>query len=183
MDSKPTRRLAILADPYSLALSLPMEPNLSSRKYVDPISHDGIHDSLTQLASPKFFYESLARECARSDRESTSLMAVKFRLQEVVTGTCNKTGTLNYEIALINFSKALSSYSRRSDLSARMARFEFNSLLVCAELDAEIFMSRVIDGYQNENFIAIASSVLRQRYEEPLQVLNRLDHASEIKHY
>ena len=183
MDSKPTRRLAILADPYSLALSLPMEPNLSSRKYVDPISHDGIRDCLTQLSSPKFFYDSLTRECARSDRELSPLVAVRFRLEEITRGDSKDQRISNYEIAVINFSKVLNSYSRSSDLSARMARFEFISLLACAESDAEVFISRVRDGYRNQGFITITSLILRLPQEKPLLLLNRLDQAPEVIYY
>jgi hypothetical protein len=157
-----------------------MEPNLSSRKYVDPISHDGIRDSLTKLASPKFFYESLARECARSDRDSTPLTAVRFLLMEDVDGSGLRESTSDYEIAIINFSKVLIMHSRRSDLSARMARFEFISLLVCAELDTQRYVNRVRDGYRGQGFLPRASSILRTREEEPLSILNRLDQALEI---
>ena len=183
MDSKATRRLAILVGPSSLALSLPMEPNLSSRKYVDPISHDGIRDSLTQLASPKFFYESLARECARSDRELTPLTAVRFHLKLENENRNQSLRFSDYEIAVINFSKVLNSHSRKSDLSARMARFEFISLLECTQPDTAIFINRVIESYRYEGFIAIASSILRRAQEKPLPLLNRLDRAPEINYY
>lgn len=177
MDSKASKALAIFTDVKFLASSLPMEPNLSSRKYVDPVSHDGIRDALTQLASPKFFYQSLARECARSDRESTPLTAVRFLLVEDTDGSGQLESSSDYEIAIINFSKALNAYSRRSDLSARMARFEFISLLVCTEPDTENFVSRVRNGYRDQGFTPRASSVLRASGEEPLVLLNRLDRA------
>ena len=179
MDSKASKALAIFTDVKFLASSLPMEPNLSSRKYVDPVSHDGIRDALTQLASPKFFYESLARECALSDRNSTPLTAIRFLLVEDALGGSQVESSSDYEIAIINFSKALNIHSRRSDLSARMARFEFISLLACTEPDTEKYISRVRNGYRDQGFIARASSVLRISKEAPLSLLNRLDRALE----
>jgi hypothetical protein len=64
-----------------------------------------------------------------------------------------------------------------------MARFEFISLLACAESDAEVFISRVRDGYRNQGFIAITSLILRNPQEKPLLLLNRLDQAPEVIYY
>jgi len=80
-----------------------------------------------------------------------------------------------YEIAVINFSKVLNSHSRRSEISARMARFEFLSLLICSDDDVEIFINRVGNSYRGQGFTPMYSSILRESNESPLTLLNRLD--------
>ena len=111
----------ILIEEYGVTESALMERNLSSTQYTDPVSHDGIHDSLTHLASPALFYEVAYIELARSDREVTPLSLFQFNLVKKPDGEV----TSQYEIAVINFAKAIRSTSRQSDLSARVGRFAF----------------------------------------------------------
>jgi GGDEF domain-containing protein len=43
-------------------------------------SHDGLRDSLTRVAAPPYFYESLKREISLSERNESTITAVTFKL-------------------------------------------------------------------------------------------------------
>jgi hypothetical protein len=78
-----------------------MREKIAPGDYIDPISHDGVHDSLTYLAAPPFFYEILHREIARANREGSPLMLFRFTLH------CQATGLVHsqYESSIINFAR------------------------------------------------------------------------------
>jgi GGDEF domain-containing protein len=84
----------------------------------EPISHDGRHDSLTNLLAPPLYYEEMARELARSQRSAIELCAIRLELP---------TTTKIDEI--VAFADVLSNSARAEDLIARIGEFEF-ALLV-----------------------------------------------------
>lgn len=167
----------ILIEEYGVRESALMERNLSSTQYTDPVSHDGVHDSLTHLASPALFYEVAYIELARSDRESTPLTLFQFNLYR----NPNISIASEYEIAVINFAKAMRASSRQSDLSARVGRFSFFSLLHIHESGADGYISRLRAIWGSSEYLLSSKFVTRARGESLLPLLNRLDIAESIE--
>ena len=148
-----------------------MKRNLSSTQYTDPVSHDGIHDALTHLGSPSLFYEVAYLEIARSDRESSPLTLFQFTLNQSGPSVRDS----HYEIAVINFAKAIRSISRQSEISARVGKFEFFSLLHINEGGAKGYISRLSEVWVDSDYLVAAKSVTRMRGESLLPLLNRLE--------
>lgn len=166
----------ILIEEYGVTESALMERNLSSTQYTDPVSHDGVHDSLTHLASPALFYEVAYIELARSDREVTPLSLFQFNLVKKP----DTEATSQYEIAVINFAKAMRSTSRQSDLSARVGRFAFFSLIHIPESGADGYISRLRELWGSDDYLLTSKFVTREPGESLLPLLNRLDLAESI---
>jgi GGDEF domain-containing protein len=98
-----------------------MKTNLSPERSLDSITHDGIHDALTFLPAPAYFYEYLYREIAIIERSREPLTLIRLMISP-------REGNLSidhYEISITNFAKALNRSIRRSDLAARIYRYEF----------------------------------------------------------
>ncbi len=161
----------ILIEEYGVTESALMERNLASTQYTDPVSHDGIHDALTHLACPALFYEVAYIELARSDRESTPLTLFQFNLQV----NPNLEVSSEYEISVINFAKVMRITSRQSDLSARVGRFTFFSLLTMPESGTHGYLSRLREKWNHESFLLTSKFVTREFGESLLPLLNRLD--------
>ena len=154
-------------------VSLLMERNLSSDNYVDPISHDGVHDSLTHLAAPLVFYEFIHREISRSIRTESDLSVVRFLLLPIQTDSKSE-----YEIALINFSKVLTQSSRLSDLSARVGKLEFLTLVTSDSTTALNFINRVKTLWKHPNFQVSATHIQYRHHEGLLSLMGRLHNPS-----
>ena len=77
-DSASNRGAAIARTSRFLAPSIPMKANLSPGRSLDPITHDGIHDALTFLPAPAYFYEYLYREIAIIERSQEPLTLIKL---------------------------------------------------------------------------------------------------------
>ncbi len=166
----------ILIEENGVTESALMERNLSSTQYTDPVSHDGIHDALTHLASPALFYEVAYIELSRSDREKTPLTLFQFNL----AAKPDREITSEYEITIINFAKAIRLISRQSDLSARVGRFVFFSLLHIPESGAPGYILRLQETWQSESYLLSSKHVTRESGESLLPLLNRLDIAESI---
>lgn len=130
-------------------------------------SHDGLKDSLTQLAAPPRFYDELHRELSRCARSGESFVVVKFELQ----------ATSQYEEKVLDFAEVLSEASRVEDLCARLGEYEFAILLRGSQSMAVSFIDRVIQRWKQEsNYVKFWSSmVVSEAGESPLELLNRLD--------
>ena len=103
-------------------------------------SHDGLKDSLTQLAAPPRFYDELHRELSRCARSGESFVVVKFELQ----------ATSQYEEKVLDFAEVLSEASRVEDLCARLGEYEFAILLRGSQSVAVSFIDRVIQRWKQE---------------------------------
>lgn len=148
-----------------------MREKIASEDYIEPISHDGVHDSLTYLAAPSFFYEILHREIARANRDNSPLMLFRFTLQCRVGGLVQS----QYELTIINFANTISRLTRDSDVTARVGRFEFFTLLPVARKQGISFIDRLMQKWGNQDFL-ITHSFAEYRAEETLlDLLNRLD--------
>jgi GGDEF domain-containing protein len=147
-----------------------MREKIAPEDYIEPISHDGVHDSLTYLAAPSFFYEILYREIARANREHSPLMLFRFTLQCRVVGLVQS----EYELSIINFARAVSSLTRDSDVTARVGRFEFFTLLPVAKNQGIGFIKRLIQTWGYQDFLITHSFAEYRAHETLLDLLNRL---------
>ena len=148
-----------------------MREKIASEDYIEPISHDGVHDSLTYLAAPSFFYEILHREIARANRDNSPLMLFRFTLQCQVVGLVQS----QYESTIINFARAVSRLTRDSDVTARVGRFEFFTLLPVAREQGISFIDRITQLWGDQDFLITHSSAEYKAEDTLLDLLNRLD--------
>ena len=164
-------------------------------------SHDGLLDSLTQLAAPALFYKELRRELARADRENRSICLIRFLLaapdpistDPISTGPIS-TGPISletnsysgYEEEILNFAHVLTRLSRGEDVCARMGVLEFVCILHGAGNPAQSFISRISaswledlkrrEGRAKANSLYVnVSSLISHPRESALQLLDRLD--------
>ncbi len=153
-------------------------------------SHDGIRDSLTQLAAPTLFYEELRRELARASRGQEAICLVRFVLQPT-----NPNATIEgadsesrYEDAILSFAQTLTRLCRAEDLCARMGELEFVSILHGAELAALSLIARISENWRGDlarrrsagdkdTILLATSSVISRPMESSLELLDRLDSA------
>jgi GGDEF domain-containing protein len=125
----------------------------------EPISHDGRHDSLTNLLAPPLYYLEMARELARFQRSAIELCAIRLELP--VTTTIDE---------IVAFADVLTNIARTEDLIARIGKFEF-ALLVRGDLSVvDKFIAR-IDFAIEISYACLAPKV----GEVTLELLNRLD--------
>lgn len=76
-------------------------------------AHDGLHDSVTRLAAPPFFYESLKREISLVGRNGFELTLIRIILESTEPIT---------EASLISFADLLTNAYRLEDYKARQQR-------------------------------------------------------------
>ena len=125
----------------------------------EPLSHDGRHDSLTNLLAPPLYYDEMARELARFKRSAIELCAIRLELP--TTSTVDE---------IVAFADVLSNSARAEDLIARIGEFEF-ALLVRGDLTVvEKFIARI-----DIDFEISYACVAPKAGEVTLELLNRLD--------
>jgi GGDEF domain-containing protein len=125
----------------------------------EPISHDGRHDSLTNLLAPPLYYDEMARELARLKRSAIELCAIRLELPP--TSTVEE---------IIAFADALTNNARIEDLISRIGEFEFGILIRGDEKVVEKFIARI--DYEIEISYACTAP---KAGEVTLELLNRLD--------
>ena len=76
-------------------------------------AHDGLHDSVTRLAAPPLFYESLKREISLVGRNGFELTLIRIILESTEPIT---------EASLISFADLLTNAYRLEDYKARQQR-------------------------------------------------------------
>jgi GGDEF domain-containing protein len=150
-----------------------MKANLSPERSLDPISHDGIHDALTFLPAPAYFYEYLYREIAIIERSRAPLTLMKL----VITPKSETAAISNYEISIINFAKALNRSIRQSDLAARIGRYEFLLVVNTYENAPAEISGRVFSLWRDEEFTFSYSSAQYVEGDKVLSLIHRLDHS------
>ena len=79
-------------------------------------AHDGLHDGLTRLAAPPYYYEILRREIAFTNRNLTDLTAIRVILKSKMP---------LHEATVIAFADSLSTSFRYEDVKARLGEYEF----------------------------------------------------------
>jgi GGDEF domain-containing protein len=135
-------------------------------------SHDGLRDSLTYLAAPPYFYESLRRELAAAERNKTRLALIRFQLLPNIPENESL-----YEAAILAFAELLKGATRSEDLCARLGRFEFTMIVGAQSEIAGAIAERVQRSWSETNFLCQAHVVSASGKESPLEILNRLDGA------
>jgi GGDEF domain-containing protein len=138
-------------------------------------SHDGLRDSLTQLAAPPYLYESLRREISRSMRKATGLSLLRF----VLDGNES-----SIEEVLLHFADLLTKSFRYEDLVARMGESEFVVLVTGDQTVARGLSDRFYESWQAQGTHSVKASYSYATYvesESALEFLNRLDHEELIQ--
>ena len=170
-DSASNRGAAIARGSRFLAPSVLMKANLSPGSSLDPISHDGIHDALTFLPAPAYFYEYLYREIAIIERSREPLTLIRL----MITPINEIHGSSNYEISIINFAKALNRSIRQSDLAARVGRYEFLLAVNSYQKAPAEISARIYSMWRDEEFTISYSSTRYIEGERAKSLLERLD--------
>ncbi len=151
-------------------------------------SHDGIRDSLTQLAAPTLFYEELRRELARANRIQESICLVRFILQptELKPSVEKSDSETIYDDAILSVAQTLTRLCREEDLCARMGELEFVSILHGAEIGALRLIARISESWRSDlvrrkgslgtdSFSLATATVISRPMESSLELLDRLD--------
>ena len=151
-------------------------------------SHDGIRDSLTQLAAPTLLYEELRRELARAKRQGQPISMIRFLLVPDALDPHDDESTTYFECEeeVIDFAQTLTDLSRGEDLCARMGELEFVCVLHGLEEASKSFVSRIslrwheakvahtASQVRNDLSLLVASLVSKPN-ESALEFLSRLD--------
>jgi len=151
-------------------------------------SHDGIRDSLTQLAAPTLLYEELRRELARAKRENQPISLIRFLLAPhgLRLYKSETTSYSEFDEGVIHFAHTLTQLSRGEDVCARTGELEFVCILHGLEEASRSFVSRIslkwreTESSHNEsrigNYLRLeAASLVSKPGESALDFLNRLD--------
>lgn len=168
-------------------------------------SHDGIRDSLTQLAAPTLFFEELRRELARTTREHQRIAVIRFLLcpsgaNPGAAAEVNRfhdsvnlfhDGISNYYNAIydehvVSFAHLLSQQTRAEDVCARMGELEFACMIHGQEAAVRNFLSRISGKWratqsspaQSKSAVDLTvqfAALVSLPEEKALELLNRLD--------
>lgn len=114
-------------------------------------SHDGIRDSLTNLAAPPFFYEELGRGLSRVTRHGGQLSLVRFVLSARAEHNSVDPIPESDDLDIVMFTDVLVRLSRAEDLCARIGEKEFVVLLCASESVAQSYIKRVSKQWQTSN--------------------------------
>jgi len=132
-------------------------------------THDGIRDTLTHLAAPPYFYESLKRQISKSNRSVEPFSIIRFVIE------CRG---ITHEEAIVIFAEAVKRSFRLEDLIARTGVLEFAVIfegeLPLAHTVSQRFISKwCTEG--NEGVTVSYAIAQRNADEIALDLLNRLD--------
>jgi GGDEF domain-containing protein len=130
-------------------------------------SHDGIHDTFTNLAAPNYFYEELNRLIARYERSRTQFRILNIAFIDIKSG---------HESEILEMAALLRSVLRGEDLAARLGEYEFGLLINGSEYES--LAQRIAENWFN----SVGAKVrLSFKYGEPedgksaLLLLNKMD--------
>jgi GGDEF domain-containing protein len=151
-------------------------------------SHDGLRDSLTQLAAPTLLYEELRRELARAAREGYPISLVRFVFAGTNRLSVNSNGhqSWGFQAEVLRFAHVLTRFSRGEDVCARMGEVEFVCIIRGIDEATQSFISRILLAWLKENLLQVTerptararlevSSLASKVGEKPLDILARLD--------
>lgn len=146
-------------------------------------SHDGLRDSLTNLAAPPLFYEELRRELARAKRTESKIVLIRIVLSEGVPATDEDKAKFNPKREILEFGKLIKSASRAEEVCARIGEREFLSLLLGGQIQAESIVTRLNLNWllKERRLKMLTSYVVSNHGESGLELLNRLDHIDLIE--
>jgi GGDEF domain-containing protein len=131
-------------------------------------SHDGLHDSLTHLSAPPYFYESLRREISIATRSESVISLIRYVLES----------QLIYDETLIAFADLITHSFRLEDYKARLGEREFVVLVQANEELSRQISHRLIARWALEGTPDIGIGFSIATYlsgEGALELMNRLD--------
>jgi GGDEF domain-containing protein len=140
-------------------------------------AHDGLHDSLTRLAAPPYFYESLKREISIATRSELAISVIRYLLKPAQVDAELTTKPI-YEETLIAFADLISHSFRLEDYKARLGEREFVVLIQGSEELSLHISQRIIARWAIEGTPSVEigySCVTFLAGESALEVMNRLD--------
>ena len=140
-------------------------------------SHDGLHDSLTRLAAPPYFYESLKREISIATRSKSAITVIRYQLEPDDAESQQETNPI-YDETLIAFADLISHSFRLEDYKARLGEKEFVVLIQGNEELSLQISQRLIARWAIEGTPSVGisySCATHVRGERALEVMNRLD--------
>jgi GGDEF domain-containing protein len=130
-------------------------------------SHDGIHDTFTNLAAPNYFYEELNRLISRFERSKTEFRIINITFDGIKNG---------HESEILEMAALLRSVVRGEDLAARLGSFEFGLLINGSHYES--LVQRIEEGW-NESVDHKIPLIFKIGEPEEginaLQVLNKMD--------
>jgi len=152
-------------------------------------SHDGLKDSLTNLAAPGLFYEELRRGILRTERSGNQLSLIRLILGRAVKEEFADESNLQLpdDMEILKFADILLRLTRGEDLCARMGEMEFIVLLFAPQPVAKNYIQRVSrewnvssaernDWESHISVKIIASCLTSQSGQSALELLQNLDH-------
>jgi GGDEF domain-containing protein len=131
-------------------------------------AHDGLHDALTRLAAPPYFYESLKREISIATRSESAISVIRYVLEPSPI----------YDETLIAFADLLGHSFRLEDYKARLGEREFVILVQGNEALSLQISQRLISRWAIEGTPDVGVGYSCASYligESALDVMNRLD--------
>ena len=130
-------------------------------------SHDGIHDTFTNLAAPNYFYEELNRLVSRFERSHAEFRIINISFVDVRSG---------HESEVLEMAALLLTLLRGEDLAARLGMYEFGLLINGSHYES--LAQRIVEGWKIcvDNKIALNFKIVEpQKGFSTLQLLNRMD--------
>jgi len=130
-------------------------------------SHDGIHDTFTNLAAPNYFYEELNRLVARFERSRAEFRIINISFVGVKNG---------HESEVLEMAALLRTLLRGEDLAARLGMYEFGLLINGSHYES--LSQRIAEEWSNsvDSKIALNFKIGQpQKGFKTLQLLNKMD--------
>jgi hypothetical protein len=130
-------------------------------------SHDGIHDTFTNLAAPNYFYEELNRLVARFERSQAEFRIINISFVGVKNG---------HESEVLEMAALLRTLLRGEDLAARLGIYEFGLLINGSHYES--LSQRIAEEWSTsvDSKIALNFKIGQpQKGFKTLQLLNKMD--------
>ena len=135
-------------------------------------SHEGIHDTFTNLAAPNYFYEELNRLVARYERSQAECRIINITFVGIKNG---------FESEILEMAAMLRSLLRGEDLAARLGNFEFGLLINGSHYES--LMQRILENWKISvnNKISLNFKIgAPQPGYSALQLLNKMDEEDQV---
>lgn len=130
-------------------------------------SHDGIHDTFTNLAAPNYFYEELNRLVARYERSQTEFRIINIAFVDITSG---------HQAEVLEMAAMLRTLLRGEDLAARLGIYEFGLLINGSEYESLALRIQDYWKISVDNKIALHIKIGEpEKGFKPLQLLNKMD--------
>lgn len=134
-------------------------------------SHDGIHDSQTNLTSPSYFYEQLKREISFANRALKPLALIKIIFEHQDSEEIR-----DYDI--LHFSNELTLLTRQEDCIGRLGINEVVIIVRDGIADSDHLVNRLLESTAltvNQTLSVKIACIHAEVGEGSLSLLDRLD--------